>query len=132
MSEQTPLSEVPRYSREQVIEAFRQFPANGITNPDDLPLSDPEVIKANGILDAWTQQESDEVQRLGTPEADLEFSLSRSTILVDAGFSDSDYLDEVTRDWLAQDLQEAEDRGLRATASRIQSKIAQIEAELTQ
>lgn len=132
MNEQTPSSEVPQYSREQVIEAFRKFPEKGVTSPDDLSSTDPEVIEANNILDTWTQQEQDEANRKGTPEAQLEFSLSRSTIFIDAGFSDPDYLDEVANDWLTQDLQKAEDIGLGGIASKIQAKIDKIEAKLTQ
>lgn len=131
MNEQAPLSEIPQYNREQVIEAFRKFPQRGIVNPADLPGSDPEVIEANNILDAWTRKTQDEAQRLATPAANLEFALARSTTLVDAGFSDPDYLDEVAHDWLAQDLQEAEDGGLTKIASKIQARIDEIEAKLT-
>lgn len=131
MNEQMPSSEVPQYSREQVVEAFRRFPQRGINNPSDLPETDPEVIEANNILDAWTKQAQDEARRKATPEANLEFTFDRSTIFVDAGFSDPDYLDEVANDWLAQDLQEAEDAGLTEIASKIQAKIDQIESKLT-
>lgn len=131
MSEPTPSSEIPQYSREQVIEAFRRFPQRGINNPDDLPEVDPEVIEANNILDTWTKQTQSEAQRKATPGANLEFTFDRSTIFVDAGFSDPDYLDEVANDWLAQDLQEAEEAGLTEIASKIQAKINQIEAKLT-
>lgn len=130
MSEQTPRSEPPQYNREQVIGAFRKFPQRGINNPEDLSESDPEVIGANNILDAWTRQAQDRTQKLATPAANLEFTFDRSTIFVDAGFSDPDYLDEVAHDWLAQDLQEAEDQGLADMASKIQAKIAEIEAKL--
>lgn len=131
MNEQRPSPEIPQYSREQVIEAFSKFPQRGINNPDDLSESDPEVIEANNLLDAWTKQAQSEAQRKATPEANLEFTFDRSTIFVDAGFSDPDYLDEVANDWLAQDLQEAEDAGLTEIASKIKVKIDQIEAHLT-
>lgn len=130
MSEQIPSSEIPQYNREQVIAAFKKFPQRGIDNPDDLPKADPEVIEANNILDAWTQQAQNEAKRLATPADNLKFTLDRSTIFVDAGFSDPDYLDEVANDWLAQDLREAEDEGLTEIASRIQAKIDEIEAKL--
>ena len=126
-----PSSEIPQYSREQVIESFKRFPQRGIQSPDDLSEADPEVVEANNILDVWTKQAQDEAKRKATPEANLEFTFDRSTIFVDAGFSDPDYLDEVANDWLAQDLQEAEDAGLTEIASKIKSKIDQIEAKLT-
>ena len=120
----------PRYTREQVVDTFRKFPDRGIASPDDLPLDDSEVISANTLLQVWDNQYKAEVQKLGTPEANLEYTLSRSTIYVDAGFSDPDYLDEVAHDWLAQDLQEAENAGLTETARRIQAKIDEIETKL--
>lgn len=127
-----PETEIPRYNREQVIEAFRKFPKRGINNPDDLSESDPEVVEANNLLDAWTKQAQSEAQRKATPEANLEFTFDRSTIFVDAGFLDRDYLDEVANDWLAQDLQVAKDAGFTEIASKIQAKIDQIESQLTQ
>ncbi|QQG43779.1 MAG: hypothetical protein HYW45_02035 [Candidatus Daviesbacteria bacterium] len=130
MNENIPSSEKPRFTREQVVDAFRKFPPKGIASPDDLPLNDPEVISANAVLQVWDNQQKAEVQRLGTQEANLEYTLSRSTIHVDAGFSDPDYLDEVANDWLAQDLQEAEDAGLTETARKIQAKIDEIETKL--
>lgn len=130
MSENISSPEEPHYTREQVVDAFRKFPARGIASPDVLPLNDTEVISANALLQVWDNQYKAEVKKLGTPEADLEYRLSRSTIYVDAGFSDPDYLDEVTHDWLAQDLQEAIDAGLTELARKIQSKIDEIETKL--
>ena len=127
MNEQSPTPEAPNYTREQVVEAYKKFPERGFTNPYDIPLDDPEFIAANNIHDAWVRQEEDATKN-GPPEAQIESELSRSTIFVDAGFLDPDYLDEVTYDFLAQDLQTAEDAGLTELASRIQAKIDQIEA----
>jgi len=129
MSEDITSPEEIRITREQVVEAFRKFPARGIANPDDLPLDDSEVISANALLQVWDNQQKAEVQRLGIPEANLEYTLSRSTIYVDAGFSDPDYLDEVANDWLAQDLQKAKDAGLTEMAQRIRAKIDEIETK---
>lgn len=130
MSENVLSPEEPEYSREQVVDAFKKFPERGITNPDDLPLDDSDVISANALLQVWDNQQKAKVRKLGTPEADLEYTLERSIIYVDAGFSDPDYLDEVANDWLAQDLQIAEDTGLTEIASRIQAKIDEIETKL--
>lgn len=131
MSEDILTPEEPRFTRERVVDAFRIFPERGITNPDDLPLNDSDVISANALLQVWDNQQKAEVQRLGTLEVNLEYTLSRSTIYVDAGFSDPDYLNEVANDWLAQDLQTAEDAGLVELAAKIQAKIKEIEAKLT-
>ncbi len=129
MSEQTPELETSRYKREQVVETLRKLAEKGFTHPDDLPADDSEVAFANELLDGWTQQQEALAKQKGTKEADLEFSLDRSTIFVDAGFSHPDYLDEVANDWLAQDLQTAEDFGLSKTAAKIQAKIKEIETK---
>lgn len=123
MTEKTSSLETPRYQREEVIKALQKFVERGITHPDDLPPNDPEVLAANILLDAWTEQQEAIAQRKGTPEADLEYSFDRSTIFVDAGFSDPNYLDEVANDWLVQDLQDAEEAGLTEIAKKIQAKI---------
>src|SRR3989304_2875739 len=105
MSDQNVQSGTFPYEREQVVGALRKLTAKGFTHPDDLPLDDPEVISANKLLGGWTQQQETAAKTTGTLEAELEYSLDMSTILVDAGFSDPDYLDEVAHDLLAQDLQ---------------------------
>lgn len=123
-------SEIPHFTRERVVDAFKKFPERGIVNPDDLPLDDPEVISANALLNVWDNQQKAEVKRISTPEAEHEYNLSIATIYVDAGFSDADYLEEVANDWLQQDLQAAEDAGLGEIAAKIQAKIDGIEAKL--
>lgn len=122
--------EEPHYTREQVVDAFRKFPKKGIANPDDLPLDDSDVISANAFLQVWSNQRQAEVKRIGTPEAELEFIFEKSTIHFDAGFSDPDYMDEVAHDWLAQDLQAAENADLTKIAGRIKDKINEIESKL--
>ncbi len=127
MNENLPPSEIPNTPREQIVQTFQKFVAKGFTCPDDLPLNDPEVITANNLLDKWTSEQQVLTQQKGTPEAELEFGLDRTTIYVDAGFKDPDYLDEVVNDWLAQDLESAEEAGLTEVAGKIQAKIDDIE-----
>jgi len=119
------------HSREQVVEAFRKFPEQGITNPDDLDLDDPEVIEANRLLDAWDAEQKKIAFEAGTTEADLGYALDRSTILLDAGFSNPDYLDKVANDWLRDnDLQKAQEAGLSEMSAKIQAKIDEINSKL--
>lgn len=132
MSEDILSPEEPKFKREQVVDAFKAFTKKGFTNPDDLPLDDTDVISANALLQVWSNQRQLEARRIGTLKAELEFTLERTTIYFDAGFSDPPYLDEVAHDWLAQDLQAAEDAGLNDVATRIQAKIDEIEAKLKQ
>jgi len=129
MNEIEPTAEKPAPTRQQVVDGFKKFVDRGIANPDDLPLDDPQVATANAILDAWCQQAEARVKQNRSPEANLEFSLSRSTVLTDAGFSDPDYLDEVANDWLVQDLQRAEDAGLTEVAHKIQAKMDELDVK---
>ena len=122
--------ESPHFNRDQVLAVFKRLADCGFASPDDLPLDDPEVIKANEVLDAWSKEAEQRAEQNPAPDADLVFSLSRSTIHVDAGFKDSAYLDEVANDWLAGDCQRAEDAGLVVVATRIQAKIDEINAQL--
>ena len=129
MGETKATPEASQYNREQVIEAFREFSSGGIAHPDDLDMSDPQVAEAYKILDTWTAQEQNLAKKKGSAEAELEFDLSRSTIFVDAGFSDKDYLDEVANDWLVQYLDIAETAGLAQIAKKIQTKMDEIDAK---
>lgn len=123
---------VPEHSqRDQVISAFRKFVDQGIKSPDDLDLDNPEVIEANRILDNWNANRVEEAESSGTQEARLEYSLDRSTVLIDAGFSDEDYLDEVANDWLLQnDLPEAEAAGLSEIAAKIRARADEINKQI--
>jgi hypothetical protein len=116
-------------SREQVLEAFRPLVAAGFTNPDDLPLEDAQVTAANALLDAWHAQEERRATS-GREAAAHEHNLSRSTVLIDAGFTDPGYLSEVADDWLPQDAQRALDRGLPELAAKIRAKIDEIRGGL--
>ena len=120
--------EVPQYTREQVVEGFRKFVERGVTNPDDLASGDPEVDEAQAAYFAWNAQEKAKADRNPDPAAGLEYSLSASTLYLDAGFSDPDYVDEVANDWLDQDLERAESEGLTEVAAKIQAKIDELNA----
>jgi hypothetical protein len=130
MSETQSSPENPQYSREQVLGAFRKFIEAGYTHPDNLPLDDPEVAEANRNLDAWGDRAEHQAQQNPAPDAMAEYGLSRTTALVDAGFSDPDYLDEVANDLLVESLAEAEEAGLTEAAAHIQAKIDEINARL--
>ena len=115
--------EQPEVKREDVIAAFRKFVDRGITSPDALDLNDPEVIEANRLLDSWWEKEEKSV-----PEGDKMANHVRTMIMVDAGFSDSNYLLDVL-DWLNQDLENAEEADLE-TADKIREAIARVRALL--
>lgn len=95
-----------KINREQVVDAYKKFVERGITNPDDLNLSDPEVQEANELFDKWRIQE--DAGSVGNEELEYRANLSKTMLYVDAGFTDPAYLDEVLHDWLMQDAQNAE------------------------
>lgn len=128
MSENISAPEEPKFTREQVVDAFKKFPQKGITNPDDLDLKDGDVINAYALLQVWVNGRKKELGE--ATETDLEFNFERSTIFVDAGFSDPRYLDEVAHDWLVQDLQAAQEAGQIRIAELIEAKIDEIELKL--
>ena len=126
MDETAPDLEGEQYSRDQVVAVLHRLADRGFTNPDDLPLDDPEVIEAHRILDSWSKQADQSTQDSPPAAPELEFSLRRDTIYVDAGFLDPDYLDEVANDFLAQDEQNARDQGLDELADKIRAKADEI------
>jgi hypothetical protein len=131
MSEQSPTPENQLFSREQVIAAFRPFVASGITNPYDLVLDDPVVDAAYSMLFAWDEMASKRARESSDPEVRYAYKFERTTILVDAGFSDPEFLEEIANDWLDQDLAEVEADGFSALAAQIQARIDEINARLT-
>lgn len=102
--------ENPQINREEIVEMFRKFSQQGTTHPVDLVESDPAVTEAYGLLDEWAT----------THESDPDYDFLRSTIFVDAGFHDPDFLEEVRDDWLLQDEERAE--GDTELVKRIQAK----------
>lgn len=97
------MSEMPSFeqqevTREQVIEAYKKFVERGITSPDDLDMDDPEVIEANDLYQKWRSQQDPNDERVN-------FEMTK--FYVDAGFTDSNYLEDVLS-WLRQDAHNAE------------------------
>jgi hypothetical protein len=129
-SESEPTPQPPQYGREQVVDGLRPLVDRGFSNPDDLPADDPEVQQAQAAYFAWNKQERSRAGANPDPAAFLEYQLSASTLYLDAGFSDPDYVDEVANDWLAQDLERAESEGFNEVAAKIQAKIDELNASI--
>jgi len=127
MGEHPSDKEKPVPTREQVVNGFRKF-AQGITNPDDL-LYNSDAKEPSEALDNWYKHQQSEVEKSGTKEAEAELNFSMTTIYVDAGFSDLDYLNEVIS-LLDQDLQNTEAEDLPKIEIKIKDKIAEIKAKL--
>ena len=95
-----------KITRKKVIDSYKKFVERGIKNPDDLDLEDPEVKEANELFYKWQEQEDKSAE--GNGEFRHRINLSKTMLYVDAGFTDPVYLDEVLKDWLVQDAQDAE------------------------
>ncbi len=93
-------------TREMALEAARKFSKRGITNPDKLDLGDPEVKKAHELFDKWRTAEETRVK--GDSQAEHRLNLALTMFYVDAGFTDSDYLEDIA-EFLDNDLHDAEE-----------------------
>jgi len=109
-------------SREQIVATLSEFASIGNGDPDSLDSTDPRIVRADTAFVDWVHQERSKAREIGTLEAELLTTLSISTVYIDAGFTNPDYLDEVINDWLVQDEQRATDAGLIGTAEKIQHK----------
>ncbi len=117
-------------SREQVLAAFRKLATKDGLDPADLDSNDPEVVAANKLHDAWVEQEENKAKAAGSSAARLLKNLDLTTIFVDAGFNDREYMEDVANDWLSQDLWDAREAGFAQVAAKIQAKIDEINAKL--
>lgn len=102
----SPIEQEDGITREAVIAAYKVFVDDGITNPDDLDLQDPEVMSANELFNHWQEQETERVK--GNHEETLRFELARTMLYVDAGFTDPVYLGDI-RSFLEEDSIKVED-----------------------
>lgn len=101
-----PLESGKEITKEEVINAYKKFIEQGVKNPDDLDLENPEVKQANELFDKWQAQEDKRSE--GNEELEQQTNLAKTMFYVDAGFTDPDYLDEVLNDWLIQDAENIE------------------------
>jgi len=93
MKESFPSPQSPEKSpKERAVSAYHKFVERGIKSPDDLDLSDPEVIEANDLFEKW-QSKLD-----NSPRSNFE----KTKFYIDAGFIDPSYLSDVLG-WLYQD-----------------------------
>jgi len=118
------------YTREQIVELYRVLVAKGYSTPDGMPQDDPDVVKADNAFFAWVELSEAAAKESGEPGAMEEHLFSVTSVYVDAGFADRDFLDETANDFLAQDLDKAREAGLSNLAARIQAKIDEIHTRL--
>ncbi len=123
------LQKALRESGEDVINAWLPISAQGFGDPVEVTElingkpETPEIVEAQRLYDEWFLTEE---ARPKSPEETIRFQFETTTIYVDAGFTGSDYLDEVANDWLSQDAQAAEEEGFADLAAQINDKINQI------
>lgn len=80
-------------TREDVMQAYEQFVKNGILNPDDLDLEDPEVIRANELFFKWVKEGDEKAE--GNRELEHRFNIEKTIFYVNCGFTDEVYLEDV-------------------------------------
>ncbi len=118
-------------SKQEVIDAYKKFIDQGIVSPDDLDLSDPEVIEADNLYRRWVEQR----QRMskGNKQAEHEFNFEQTAFYFDAGFRDPNYLNEVLS-WLFLDSddigKDANDPTITNLRGRYAKKMIEIRAVL--
>lgn len=117
---------------EFLIRWFKDAPSTfGTTHPDSLPQDDPRVQQLFVPYHSWIRGLTSKAEKIGTPEAHLEMSLKVTPFLVEVGFTDPDYVNEVVYDWLSQDLDQAQSLGLTELADKFRTKIDNL-LEITQ
>jgi hypothetical protein len=95
-----------------VIAAFEKLSAKGARDPAKVDENDSDAIEANRLMEEWAAE---------NPE--IAGTSLREMLLVKAGFTDPDYIDEVANDRLLQDLRSAEKNGDTKLTSMIQAAI---------
>ncbi len=101
-------SETPKITRQEVVDALRKGKASG--EPSPYANGTPEAEAAQDLLDQWYKQLDDEAKAVGTPVALIEANIEKNTILIEAGYNDTEMLDSVI-EWLYNDLWQAQDLG---------------------
>lgn len=99
--------ESPNVERQQVLDAYKKLINRGITNPDRLDGSDPDVISARELEEKWSVQQGNETAN--DASASQRFNFERNFLYLDAGFTDTSYAAEVIFDLAEQDLHNLED-----------------------
>ena len=97
------LESTEKISREQAMEAFKEF--SGAGDPAALDENDPGVVEANKLFESWDSQREEETR--GDADATMAHNFEKTMFYVDAGFHDKTYLGDVL-EWLGQDAMEAE------------------------
>lgn len=116
--------------RSQVVEAFRELVVKfEAGDPAALPDCE-EAESANQLFQMFRTQEELRLSALDDPEQRLEYDFALTTLFVDAGFQDPNYIGEVANDWLIQTLDSAEDAGFTDLATRIKVKIFELNKTL--
>jgi len=92
--------------KQRAVEAYKKFVERGITDPNSLDLSDPEVIAAHGLFDAW--QEEADAKAAGNREAEHELNFEKTIFYYEIGFTDPVYLTDLL-DFLNQDLENVDE-----------------------
>lgn len=124
--ETIPTPETP-VTKAQVIESYKKFISEGVTNPDHLDLDDAEVQYANNLFYRWIKKGNEKAG--DDPIAQHRFNSEINFFYLDAGFTDPVYVADVLEDFAGQDIDAAEEIDP-ALAEEIKTRVAEYKARL--
>ena len=81
------------------------------------------------MYETWLSQESTRISSLPTDEA-VQASIDFNALFFDAGFTDTDLLDEVANDFLVNALSLADEAHRRDLADKVKSKILEVQEKI--
>jgi hypothetical protein len=120
-----------KLTRDMVVEGLREFSSFGFSDPDELSsLDNSKVAQAEHAFIDWATDERATAEAIGTIEARIAASFAISTVYVDAGFTDPEFLAEVANEWLGEYEDEARNTELIALTEQIHLKREQINRTL--
>ena len=110
--------------REDLIAAYMPYIEEGIDNPFDI---DSQTVSD---LDAAYHQQQTQINKSLPLAEKIRAEIADSTIFFDAGFTDTDLLEEIAWEWLLSSLSEADNAHRRDLADEVRAKINEIESRI--
>ncbi len=117
-------------TREQLIQEYQPFIERGIQNPFDIFVMDDEESQRISRLDSTYHELLTEAKKSLPTSERIKAEIDESTVFFDAGFTDIDLLDEIARDWLVNELADAQALGDQDLVEIVKAKILEIEQKI--
>lgn len=117
-------------TRESLIAAFQPFIEKGTTDPfDAMDGADEQSQQLSTMYDTWLSQESARISSLPLDEA-VQAGIDFQALFFDAGFTDTNLLDHIAKDWLVNTLSLADDAHRRDLADKVKSKMLEVQKKI--